>query len=78
MGLRLRGLRDRRGAHAAVAWWLNDELDTGTSGKAETFGNGCLASAERFKALNVEVWALGAAAIERESEWYAHGSLRDS
>ena len=40
------------------AWYLDDELDHGTSALSTTFGNPILASAGEFRALTVEAWEL--------------------
>lgn len=44
------------GGHFAI--WLDQELARGTSTVCSTFGNPCLACAEEFKIMNVELWAL--------------------
>lgn len=38
--------------------WLDEELLNGQSSSVPTFDNDCLASAERFKCINLEVWGL--------------------
>lgn len=38
--------------------WIDGELLNGLSQAVPTFGNECLASAERFKCVNIEVWGL--------------------
>lgn len=39
-------------------FWLDGELLCGQSQPVPTFDNDCLASAERFKCVNLEVWGL--------------------
>lgn len=47
------------GGCGRFALWLDGELLEGNSGGCATFGSPCLASAEEFKVMVVEVWQVG-------------------
>lgn len=44
--------------------WLDEELLNGQSTAVPTFDNDCLASAEHFKCINLEVWGLDMTPLE--------------
>ena len=47
------------GGAGHFALWVDAELLEGNSGACATFGSPCLASAEEFRVVELEVWAVG-------------------
>ena len=47
------------GGGEGAGWRIDGTLLNGVSNRSQTFENRCLASAENFTCINLEVWSLG-------------------